>query len=798
MAAEAATAAAATRPAAPAPSPDPRLIGPAGRLGAFYTALVTRQPRPRGLDLLPAERRGGRCVAQIGLGVGFAQSVDYAAAVVLTYGPGVIGERDLAGARSKIQGWIDEYWQARDWDPVAGKETAKLHEIDTTAFRADFDVAISAVDAAGPRMVSALLSELGGLLREKLDAITPQWCAIINRKLEKDRAQLLEKTTEWVAERPPREGFYKVEVYRFRGEEGRQKFAPAVRAIKDPLLSTLFVQPDGLTVLRSLARDPDDGFRAARLVVTAALNALEEFRQVIGTDVHWRYPEFIPPVLESLGLGKVTGLTDYLTAIADGQRNRTVVEYVVEIGGLALMALGLIFSGGTAGVAVSGAGVALSGLNLGLAFIEDRNRAFAVDAYALESGEHQLFTPRFPVGTALAAAATVLAAIGFFFAVRGLGRPSSPPPPRPGAPRPPASSGVRGSAPPAKPSPTSPAARAVDPSSRLTGKPQTATGSRGTNEPPRPYASVPPGEPPAIAPPGTSSPPPAPPPPPTAPRPPRRPPGAPRGGSEEATAGRPPQPNRSTGRVRPPDRAVPRDPEQVERDAVRALEAKLREFKTNYDAAQGRIVDVLEELEKVPANAELVKRLEVATAALEDPAAYGRLVAELDEQLQLVAGTPRADWEIALGLETDELRAAARVAGINAETSGSFHTVTNAKDFFHEVVIDRRGFVDIEFSTEDHSALAHALQDRLIGDRLAQEGLGTVGELRAMLGQAKPPSGWDEAVRGKIGATAWAEIWDSMGDRIGESGLHSPEFFTRTLKGEYPGLVLTNRPTLQP
>jgi plasmid stabilization system protein ParE len=246
---------------------------------------------------------------------------------------------------------------------------------------------------------------------------------------------------------------------------------------------------------------------------------------------------------------------------------------------------------------------------------------------------------------------------------------------------------------------------------------------------------------------------------------------------------------------------VPRDPEQVERDAVRALDAKLREFTTNYRAAQERIVDVLAELDKVPANAELVKRLEVATAALEDPAAYGRLVAELEKQLQLVAGTPRADWEIALGLETDELRAAARVAGINAETSGSFHTVTKnmtAKEFFDEVVVDRRGFVDIEYSTEDHSALAHALQERLIGDRLAQEGLGTVGELRAMLGQAKPPSGWDEALRGKIGATAWTEIWDSTGARVGESGLHSPEFLTRMLKDEYPGLVLKNKPTLQP
>jgi plasmid stabilization system protein ParE len=796
MAAEAATAAAAARSAAPAPSPDPRVIGPAGRLGAFYTALVTRQPRARGLDLLPAERRGGRCVAQIGLGVGFAQSVDYAAAVVVTYGPGVVGERDLAGARSRIQGWIDEYWQARDWDPVAGKETAKLHEIDTTAFRADFDVVISAVDAAGPRMVSALLGELGGVLREKLLAITPQWCAIINRKLEKDRAQLLEKTTELSAKHM-REDPYEVEVYRFRGEAGRQKFASAVRAIKDPLLSTLFVQPDGLEVLRSLARGPDDGAWTARGVVTAALNALEEFRQVIGADAHWRYPEFIPPVLEGLGLGKVTGLADYLTAIADDRVNRTVAERVVEIGGLALMALGLMFSGGTAGVAVSGAGVALSGLGLGVAFIEERNRAFAVDAYALESGERQLFTPRFPVGTALAAAATVIAAIGFFFAVRGLGRVPLAPPPRPGAPRPPASSGVRGSAPPAKPSPTSPAARAVDPSSRLTGKSQKATGSWRANEPPRPYASVPPGEPPAVAPSGTSSPPP----PPTAPRPPRRPPGAPRGGSEEATGGRPPQPNRSTGRVRSPERAVPRDPEQVERDAVRALDAKLREFATNYSAAQERIADVLAELDKVSANAELVKRLEVATAALEDPAAYGRLVAELEEQLQLVAGTPRADWEIALGLETDELRAAARVAGINAETSGSFHTVTKnmtAKEFFDEVVVDRRGFVDIEFSTDDHAALAHALQGRLIGDRLAQEGLGTVGELRAMLGEAKPPSGWDEAVRGKIGATAWAEIWDSTGARTGESGLHSPEFFTRMLKDEYPGLVLKNKPTLQP
>jgi hypothetical protein len=779
---------ASTAPVSPTPvptPPDPRLVAAAGRLGRFYTALKKRSPSAGGLELLPGDRKTGSCDVGIGPGAAVAgRTINYAAALVLAYGPYVVGAWELSGAQTVIQGWIVDYEDAARWerDPSTGLGPARYHSVNTTGFRDDFDAVIGAVDAAGPRVVASLLDNLGGVLRGIRLQITPQWCATINRRLAPMRDRLLES---YPSSKHMHEDTY--EVYRFRGPAARAEFGPEVFAIRDPLLKTLFEHPDGIDVLRALARSADGGSFMARAVIAEAELALQEFRTGLGADVHWRYPEFRPAVLTSLGLAAVPGLAEYLTAISDTRVRKSGLEHGLEIGGSALFVLSLLFSEGASAVLLGAAGVGVAGLGLGLAFVEDRQHALAAQAYAFERGQKRLVEPRFPVRTAVSVAALLLAAIGFYFSIRGLRAPRAPAPsggtgpqPKPGAP--PSSS------------PTAPSARAAGPANRLADEAAAGSGVGAKAPPPATESTAPQPPPPQPPPPSEPATPPAARPPPSAPTDPAAnlppdslpPPQAPRVIPGKPAPGKPSLQDRATPRVPPAQRAIPLDAEQLERDAVRALETRLADEAVNYAAAQGRIADVLGELEKVPENAELVRRLKIAVGALEDQENFGKLVVELRREVDAVrnAGVPPAEWERKLGLTTDELRAAARVIGLTEETAPDALLVKSdegADWFFREVVTSGRRFADHGFEYE-HGILTHDLQGRIIGDALERNGAGTVAELRVMLAEAKAPVGWTDPEGLSIGAKVWKEIWDSNEPILGVSGLHSPEFFTRTLK----------------
>jgi hypothetical protein len=255
--------------------------------------------------------------------------------------------------------------------------------------------------------------------------------------------------------------------------------------------------------------------------------------------------------------------------------------------------------------------------------------------------------------------------------------------------------------------------------------------------------------------------------------------------------------------VRPDERGIPPDAEQIDREAIRDLEAGLRDVAREYARAIRRIRTVIGELEGVPANAEIVRRLRIAARALEDPAGYGRLVVELRREVDAIrnAGTSPAAWEIERGLTTPELRGAARLVGLTEDTAEQqFQIVTQsmkAQEFFDLFVNDPRGMVDLAYSKDVHGALTHALQDWIITNALIREGAGTAAELRVLLGTAEAPAGWVDALaaqpeyRVTIGARAWAEIWDSegTGHQLGVTGMHSPEFLSGILREEFPGIV---------
>jgi hypothetical protein len=777
-----------TQAARVTPPPDPRIVAAAGRLGVFYSSLMKRSPFAGGKELLPCERKTGNCMVGLGPGIAVAgRSVDYAAALVLAYGPNVVGAWDLSGAQTVIEGWILDYQNAPRFerDPSTGLGPARYHPVDTRWFRDDFDVVIGAVDAAGPDVVGSLLDELGAVLETIRLKVTPQWSATIHRALAPVRERLLDTLPSG---RHIREDTF--EEYRYRGDAARAEFGPPVHKIGDPLLLTLFEHPQGLHVLRSLARGPEGGGEAARGVVLAAEDALNEFRKGLGSDVHWRYPEFRPAVLERIGLSKVPGLAEYLTAIAHTRVKESELERTLEVGGWAVFALGLIFSGGASAAVVAATGVGVAGLGLGVAFLDDRQRALAAQSYAFERGEKRLIEPRFPVRTAIAAAALLLAAVGFYFQVRGLGKapagPARPGPrttPRPGA---------------SAPSPNAPPARAAGPPARLADKSTRGTGAKlGATPKPKPAPSKPKPPPPSTEAAPTTEPPPAPPPPPrgqpSAPAPPRSTPGKP-------APGKPSMQDRTTPRVPPAQRLTPADAERIARKAVTDLERKLAEHAASYRAAQARIVAVLEELEKVPENAELVRRLEIAVEALENPQSYADLVVALRREVDAVrnAGLGPAAWEVRLGLTTDELRGAARLIGLTEETAGNtviLEKVLPDQQFLDEVVAGGRFIVDHSFTLDDHGILTHELQSWIIGRALARSGAGTVAELRALLAQAASPTGWKE--KASIGARVWGEIWDSQDPMVGQSGLHSPEFITRLLKPDFEGIAPFRR-TLPP
>ena len=254
--------------------------------------------------------------------------------------------------------------------------------------------------------------------------------------------------------------------------------------------------------------------------------------------------------------------------------------------------------------------------------------------------------------------------------------------------------------------------------------------------------------------------------------------------------------------MRPDERGVWPDAEQIDREAVRDLERRLRPVAREYARAIRRIRTVIGELEGVPANAEIVRQLRIAARALEDPAGYGRLVVELRREVDAIrnAGTSPAAWEIERGLITPELRGAARLVGLTEETVDQFQLINRsmgAQEFFDNVVIDPRGMVDLAFAKDVHGALTHALQDWIITNALTREGAGTAAGLRVLLGTAEAPSGWidtfatEPRFRVSIGARAWAEIWDSegAGSQLGVTGMHSPEFLSGVLREEFPGIV---------
>jgi len=240
------------------------------------------------------------------------------------------------------------------------------------------------------------------------------------------------------------------------------------------------------------------------------------------------------------------------------------------------------------------------------------------------------------------------------------------------------------------------------------------------------------------------------------------------------------------------------DEERLARDALRAFDARLAEegVKASYAAAQARVVALIEELENAGGNAELIRRLEVAVGGLENPESYANLVVELSREVEAIrnAGVPPALWEQELYLTTDELRAAAKLVGITEQNSGEYlvlRKVLEDADFFTTITSNRVGFIDLAFTQDDHGILTHALQDWIINRALAQEGLGTALELRALLREAVAPATWKDPGGLSIGARVWAEMWDSMGApgaMPGEQGMYSPEFLTRMLKKDFPGI----------
>jgi hypothetical protein len=152
----------------------------------------------------------------------------------------------------------------------------------------------------------------------------------------------------------------------------RARLAPLVRREMDETLSSLFVHPRGIDILREYSVSPEAGTRCASWHVSAARDAVIGFRKELidpdNSNAVSRYPGLVLGGVASLGLHDLPGFPEY--AVAIGQvLAASRAEPLVGAAGVALFAIGLVLTGPAGLLVLAAADLAVAGATTALAFL---------------------------------------------------------------------------------------------------------------------------------------------------------------------------------------------------------------------------------------------------------------------------------------------------------------------------------------------------------------------------------------------------------------------------------------------
>jgi hypothetical protein len=223
----------------------------------------------------------------------------------------------------------------------------------------------------------------------------------------------------------------------------RARLAKVVRYAGEDVLNILFEHPEGMTILAAYAESAGKGTVAALVRVSQATRALGEFTQkAVDKKQALRYPFFITGAVGQRNLADVPGFPQF--AVSLGQvLARDAVESALSFAAVAVGCLALVFvtpaSPALVTAAFALADLSFASVSLGMTFVREREQDLGSQGGAFRGQANQFVTPVVYLDTALAGAATLLAAIAFFSAVKDVraalkasakapGAPPAPPP----------------------------------------------------------------------------------------------------------------------------------------------------------------------------------------------------------------------------------------------------------------------------------------------------------------------------------------------------------------------------------
>lgn len=335
---------------------------------------------------------------------------------------------------------VYEAAQRRNWIPLAGSAVpgradtafyivlADVYSTDLNlgerdrAYRADFDLAVTAIEAAGLEWADSTLADHSEELRELEGQMTsaPVLAPLVGAATAYfERLERL-PTKHVVVDLPATA--IDAPATRIVVEDPatlRRREREALSAVDNPYLAILFRHPLRPTIFRELhlARDAETAASVLRSLFADAHRGINGLQHALYADRHrvWRYPPIVVGGLERLGLD---GDESLVRCSLDVARLKSGGEWDTPllVAGVALAAAGLALSG-PAGWAIMAADFVVTGMTAYEKYLQARDDEFAFAASAFRTGAP------FPAGefsygeAALHGAAALIVAVSL---VRGL------------------------------------------------------------------------------------------------------------------------------------------------------------------------------------------------------------------------------------------------------------------------------------------------------------------------------------------------------------------------------------------
>ncbi|WP_404331982.1 hypothetical protein [Mesobacillus maritimus] len=187
------------------------------------------------------------------------------------------------------------------------------------------------------------------------------------------------------------------------------------------LLATLFAHPRGVAIMEAFDRSLTDGIKVSLSCVQEAYDAIIEFgTELIRNPNHiWRYEPLLMGGVKLMGMEEVPGFAEYVRALSKIKR-KSVEQMVLFHVELALLCLGVVFSGPYGLVVIGTLELTASVYDTGLTYMEEREQELGAKASGFRSIDQQLASETNFEGTKLAGATALLTAIALFGATAAL------------------------------------------------------------------------------------------------------------------------------------------------------------------------------------------------------------------------------------------------------------------------------------------------------------------------------------------------------------------------------------------